>query len=236
MPLYEFMNKETGESVGELYLTLEKREDFLRQNPKLCVKPGKLRYAAHKSADSFPSYPDMDSETRTKEERGGDYTPKEPASWNDSDEDSGSKKYKVTDKRAVKTSHFDEDLKKYGRIVSAPKMLGRAECDFKFESVDSNEPQTQEERDQHTAQCAAKDPRGVMDTKNKLKGYNSADPINLTDTQQRMPWEKGFIEENKGKYTTGDDEDRARSQKDYYRERRILGIDTDDDEESPLDL
>ena len=157
MPLYEFMNKETGESVGELYLTLEKREDFLRQNPKLCVKPGKLRYAAHKSADSFPSYPDMDNETRTKEERGGDYKPKEPASWNDNDVDTGSKKYKVVDKRAVKISHFVEDIKKFCRIVGAPKMLGRSESNFEYESIDSNEPQTWEEDQQRNEQSRKDD-------------------------------------------------------------------------------
>jgi len=236
MPLYEFMNKETGESVGELYLTLEKREDFLRQNPKLCVKPGKLRYAAHKSADSFPSYPDMDNETRTKEERGGDYKPKEPASWNDNDADTGSKKYKVVDKRAVKISHFDEDIKKYGRIVGAPKMLGRSETNFEYESIDSNEPQTWEEDQLQSKQKDAEDPRAAQDNQNRLKGGHAMDPINLSDSQQRMPWEKGFIEENKGKYNSGEDEDRARRQKDHYRERKILGIDPDDDEDSPLDL
>ena len=236
MPLYEFMNKETGESVGELYLTLEKREDFLRQNPKLCVKPGKLRYAAHKTADSFPSYPDIDNETRTKEERGGDYKPKEPASWNDNDADTGSKKYKVVDKRAVKISHFDEDIKKYGRIVGAPKMLGRSETNFEYESIDSNKPQTWEEDQQRNEQSRKDDKRGARDTDNRLKGSHSLDAIHLTDSQSRMPWEKGFIEENKDKYSSADDEDNARRQKDHYRERRILGIDPDDDEDSPLDL
>ena len=37
MPQYEFNNKETGESVGELFLSLEGLEDFLAMNPNLCV-------------------------------------------------------------------------------------------------------------------------------------------------------------------------------------------------------
>ena len=44
MPQYEFNNRETGESVGELFLSLEGLEDFLAMNPNLCVAPGKLRY------------------------------------------------------------------------------------------------------------------------------------------------------------------------------------------------
>ena len=84
--------------------------------------------------------------------------------------------------------------------------------------------------------CIRDSKRGARDTDNRLKGSHSMDPIHLTDSQSRMPWEKGFIEENKDKYTSGDDEDRARRQKDHYRERKILGIDPDDDEDSPLDL
>ena len=117
MPLYEFANKD-NESVGELFLSLEQRDDFLRQNPNLHVVPGKLRYAAHKSAESFPSYPDMDNETKPVEERGQNFEPPVPASWKDSDEDSGKTGYKITDKRKVKRSHFDEDIKKYGKIYA----------------------------------------------------------------------------------------------------------------------
>ena len=83
MPQYEFNNKETGESVGELFLSLEGLEDFLRQNPNLCVAPGKLRYLQFKSDESFPSYPDMDNQTRTVEEKDPNFVPAQPASWSD---------------------------------------------------------------------------------------------------------------------------------------------------------
>ena len=140
MPLYEFQNKETGESVGELYLSLEARDDFLEMNPKLCVRPGKLRLAIHKSEDSFPSNPDMNQETRTPEERGSDYKPPLPSSWVDSDEESGKTGIKITDKRKVKINHFEEDIKKYGKITGTPKAVGLPSSGTLYNSVDSDQP------------------------------------------------------------------------------------------------
>jgi len=233
MPLYEFNNKETGESAGEIYLSLDKLDSFLERNPQLCIKPGKLRYAVHKSADSlsFPSYPDMDNETRTKEETGENWKPPSPASWNDSDEDSGNRGYKVVDKRAYKVSHFDEDIKKYGKIVGTPKMLGSSETNFGYDSVDSNEPISLEEEEQQYEIESKKDKQGTWERESLgQKGWKSTDPIELSDSQEKMPWEAGFAKENKHMYDQSAVEDNKRRNADRLRERVKLGLEDPDED------
>lgn len=222
MPLYEFMNRETGESVGELFLSLDGREDFLRQNPKLCVKPGKLRMMAHKSAESFPSYPDIDNHTRTKEERVDGFVPPEPASWVDTDEDTGKKGIKIVDKRVNKISHFDEDLKKYGKIVGTPTFTER--------EVDSNEPITHTEAIEQQIQDEKDNPQQAKEAKMGMRGMTGADPIVLSDTQDLMPWEKGFAAANKDRYNDSKSADRSRRQEDHFRERTILGLEDPDED------
>lgn len=219
MPLYEFNNKETGESVGELFLTFEQRDDFLRQNPNLCVAPGKLRYMKLHSSDSlnWPSYPDMDNETRCDEERGQDWTPSDPATWKDTtDPTENYTKYKVTDRRKNKISHFDEDIKKYGRIVGAPKMLGSSETGFKYESVEISEPITDKELQEFNKKYEEENPRAKFDKEYKVRGNNAESQIDLTDNQDLMPWEKGFA-----KHVVSQT-DRARMEADKQREYEIL--------------
>lgn len=207
MPLYEFNDKGSGESVGELYLSFEGLEDFLQMNPQLCVAPGKLRYLADKSDDAFPSYPDMNLNTRTPEERGSTFKPADPASWNDTkDPTDNYTKYKVTDRRKNKISHFDEDIKKYGRIVGAPKMLGEGgSTDFHVDKVDSSEPITEEELDQYTEQQLASSRQARQaqyEHQRGMRGTTSDDSIELDlDSQRLNPWEKGYSAQNKDKYT-----------------------------------
>ena len=124
MPLYEFNNRETGESVGELHLTIEAMEELLEMNPHLCVRPGILRFAQFKTVESFPSYPEIDNQTRSESDKNekGEWTITEPASWNDSKPDSHKTGIKITDKRKNKISHFDEDIKNYGKIVGTPTL------------------------------------------------------------------------------------------------------------------
>jgi len=206
MPQYEFNNRETGESVGELFLSLEGLEDFLAMNPNLCVAPGKLRYLAGKSDDSFPSYPDMNTHTRAVEDRAPDAAPAEPASWNDSDENSGKTGYKVTDKRKNKDySHFDEDIKKYGKIVSAPKMLGEGSAtDFKYDKIDVSHPTSDaEEEQQYEMMQKDKDARRkAYEHERGMRGSSSKNAINLSDQPEGHlnPWEKGYVEQNKEHY------------------------------------
>lgn len=205
MPQYEFNNKETGESVGEIFLSLEGLEDFLAMNPNLCVAPGKLRYLADKSDESFPSYPDMNNHTRTREERGDDFKPADPASWNDSDENTGKTGYKVVDKRKNKISHFDEDIKKYGKIVSAPRMLGEGSAtNFHVDKIDCSDPITDEEEDQYNAQLEkenAKLKQHKYEHDRGMRGTSSKNAINLDlGSQQLNPWEKGYAKQNAEQY------------------------------------
>ena len=227
MPLYEFANKD-NESVGELFLSLEQRDDFLRQNPNLHVVPGKLRYAAHKSAESFPSYPDMDNETKPVEERGQNFEPPVPASWKDSDEDSGKTGYKITDKRKVKRSHFDEDIKKYGKIVGTPKMLGDSSTDFHIDKVDSDKPITPREEYEYNQKMESEDKQGQADRRAGMKGLTSGDAIHLSDTQELMPWEKGFAKANKKVYDAASNADQNRIKEHKHRERVKLALEDED--------
>tara|TARA_B100001996_G_scaffold153098_1_gene116505 strand:- start:3968 stop:4669 length:702 start_codon:yes stop_codon:yes gene_type:complete len=233
MPLYEFTNKETGESAGELMLPLSGLDEFLERNPQLSIKPGKLRLAVHKSAESFPSYPDMDNETRTSEEKHHTFKPPQPASWND--DDKGETGYKVIDKRVNKFSHFDEDIKKYGRIVGTPKMLGDSESDFAFDSVDSSEPISYEEEAQQYEIESKKDKQGTWERETLgQKGWNSKDPLSLNPTLDTagdtlMPWEKGFAKANKKAYDEGAVLDRERAKADRTRERVKLGLEDPED-------
>ena len=227
MPLYEFANKD-NESVGELFLSLEQRDDFLRQNPNLHVVPGKLRYAAHKSAESFPSYPDMDNETKPVEERGQNFEPPVPASWKDSDEDSGKTGYKITDKRKVKRSHFDEDINKYGKIVGTPKMLGDSSTDFHIDKVDSDQPITPREEYEYNQKMESEDKQGQADRRPGMKGLTSGDAIHLSDTQELMPWEKGFAKANKKVYDAASNAEQNRIKEDKHRERVKLGLEEED--------
>ncbi len=216
MPQYEFANRETGESVGELFLSLEKMEDFLRQNPNLCVKPGKLRFMQHKSAESFPSYPDMNNETKCVEDRDPTFKPPEPASWQD--ENVKQEKYKITDKRKIKFSHFDEDIKRYGKITGTPKFLGKGETNFHVDKIDSDKPITPEEEDLFNQMEEAKDPQGQRQRALNMKGHTSKDPIDLPlDSGELMPWEAGFAAKNKDKYDSFD-EDKMRIVSDMKRE------------------
>ena len=57
-----------------------------------------------------------------------------------------------------------------------------------------------------------------------------ADPITLTDSQDLMPWEKGFAAANKNRYNDAKSADRSRRQEDHYRERTILGLDDPDED------
>ena len=205
MPQYEFNNKETGESVGEIFLSLEGLEDFLAMNPNLCVAPGKLRYLADKSDEAFPSYPDMNNHTRTREERGDDFKPADPATWNDSNEDSGKTGYKVVDKRKNKISHFDEDIKKYGRIVSAPRMLGEGSAtNFHVDKIDCSDPITDEEEDQYNAQLEKENSKlkqQKYEHDRGMRGTSSKNAINLDlGSQQLNPWEKGYAKQNAEQY------------------------------------
>lgn len=227
MPLYEFANKD-NESVGELFLTLEQREDFLRQNPNLHVVPGKLRYAAHKSAESFPSYPDMDNETKPVEERCGNFKPPVPASWNDSDEDSGNTGIKITDKRKVKRSYFDEDIKKYGKIVGTPKMLGDSSTDFHVDKVDSDQPITPREEYEYNQKMESEDKKGQAERRAGMKGLTADNPLELSDSQELMPWEKGFAKANKKVYDEASNVDQNRIKEDKHRERVKLGLEEED--------
>jgi|TARA_B100000427_G_scaffold239471_1_gene202356 hypothetical protein len=227
MPLYEFANKD-NESVGELFLTLEQREDFLRQNPNLHVVPGKLRYAAHKSAESFPSYPDMDNETKPVEERGQNFEPPVPASWKDSDEDTGKTGFKITDKRKVQRSHFDEDIKKYGKIVGTPKMLGDSSTDFHIDKVDSDKPITPREEYEYNQKMESEDKQGQLDRRAGMKGLTSGDAIHLSDSQELMPWEQGFSKANKKVYDEAANTDQNRIKEDKHRERVKLGLEDED--------
>lgn len=228
MPLYEFANKD-NESVGELFLSLDQREDFLRQNPNLHVVPGKLRYAAHKSAESFPSYPDMDNETKPVEERGANFQPPTPASWNDSDEDSGKTGTKIIDKRAVKRSHFDEDIKKYGKIMGTPRMLGDSSTDFHVDKVDSDKPITPREEFEDNQRKKEEDKQGEFERNAGMKGWESGNPLELSDSQELMPWEKGFTQANKKVYDSAtDNTDQNRIKEDKHRERVKLGLEEED--------
>ena len=227
MPLYEFANKD-NESVGELFLTLEQREDFLRQNPNLHVVPGKLRYAAHKSAESFPSYPDMDNETKPVEERHQSFKPPVPASWKDSDEDSGKTGIKITDKRKVKRSYFDEDIKKYGKIVGTPKMLGDSSTDFHVDKVDSDQPITPREEYEYNQKMESEDKKGQAERRAGMKGLTADNPLELSDSQELMPWEKGFAKANKKVYDEASNVDQNRIKEDKHRERVKLGLEEED--------
>ena len=227
MPLYEFANKD-NESVGELFLTLEQREDFLRQNPNLHVVPGKLRYAAHKSAESFPSYPDMDNETKPVEERCSNFKPPVPASWKDSDEDSGKTGIKITDKRKVKRSYFDEDIKKYGKIVGTPKMLGDSSTDFHVDKVDSDQPITPREEYEYNQKMESEDKQGQAERRAGMKGLTADNPLELSDSQELMPWEKGFAKANKKVYDEASNVDQNRIKEDKHRERVKLGLEEED--------
>jgi len=206
MPQYEFNNRETGESVGEIFLTLEGLEDFLAMNPDLCVAPGKLRYLADKSDDSFPSYPDMNNHTRTREERGDNFKPADPASWNDTTNPTENyTQYKVTDKRKNKISHFDEDIKKYGRIMGTPRMLGEGSAtDFHVDKVDCSDPITDEEEMQFNEQQEkenAKIKQQRYEFERGMRGTSSKNAIDLQlGSQELNPWEKGFTEQNADKY------------------------------------
>ena len=216
MPLYEFANKD-NESVGELFLTLEQREDFLRQNPNLHVVPGKLRYAAHKSAESFPSYPDMDNETKPVEERCGNFKPPVPASWKDSDEDTGKTGIKITDKRKVKRNYFEEDIKKYGKIVGTPKMLG------------DSSPITPREEFEYNQKMESDDKQGQVERKAGMKGFDSKNPIQVNPgSQELMPWEQGFAKANKKVYDAASNADQNRIKEDKHRERVKLGLEEED--------
>tara|TARA_B100000287_G_scaffold6701_1_gene6475 strand:+ start:7831 stop:8523 length:693 start_codon:yes stop_codon:yes gene_type:complete len=230
MPLYEFTNKETGESAGELMLTLDQRDSFLERNPQLVVKPGKLRLAVHKSEESFPSYPDMNAETRTKEEQGDDHKQALPASWTDSDENSGKTGIKITDKRKVKINHFEEDIKKYGKIMGTPRAVGLPSTGM-YTPVDSDKPGSQREEDEYNELMSKVDEVGAYE-RDVLgqKGWTSENAINLTDSQHKMPWEKGFAKDNKHLYSKEKKSnpdpggDAARLNDDIERERDILGI------------
>tara|TARA_B000000609_G_scaffold152870_1_gene140769 strand:- start:543 stop:1226 length:684 start_codon:yes stop_codon:yes gene_type:complete len=227
MPLYEFQNKETGESVGELILSLEARDDFLQMNPNLCVKPGKLRLAIHKTEDSFPSYPDMNQETRTPEERGSDYKPALPSSWVDSDKESGKTGIKITDKRKVKRNYFEEDIKKYGKITGTPKAVNLPSSGSLYNSVDSDQPGSAREQQELNDIMSKVDKVGTYEREVLgQRGWTSDKPIHLNDSQHRNPWEKGYAKENKHRYENPDPGgDQARIQGDIERERDILGID-----------
>jgi len=227
MPLYEFANKD-NESVGELFLTLEQREDFLRQNPNLHVVPGKLRYAAHKSAESFPSYPDMDNETKPVEERCGNFKPPVPASWKDSDEDTGKTGIKITDKRKVKRNYFEEDIKKYGKIVGTPKMLGDSSTDFHVDKVDSDQPITPREEYEYNQKMESEDQQGQAERRAGMKGLTADNPLELSDSQELMPWEKGFTKANKKVYDEASNADQNRIKEDKHRERVKLGLEEED--------
>lgn len=232
MPQYEFNNKETGESVGELFLSLEGLEDFLRQNPNLCVAPGKLRYLQFKSDESFPSYPDMDNQTRTVEERDPKFVPAQPASWSDTtDPTENYTRYKVTDKRKNKISHFQKDIEEHGYITGAPKFLGGgSEKDFHVDSVTSNEPITIEEQRQYEEMQEAEEgnSRRAVENRMNMKGLDSKNPIKPTlGSQQLMPWEEGFTNEHAEAYKDSADEDTVRIHKDKKREYEALYPDYD---------
>lgn len=205
MPLYEFSDKTTGESVGELFLSFDGLEDFLEMNPNLCVKPGKLRYFTDKSDDAFPSYPDMNTHTKSKEERHASFKPADPASWNDTkDPTENYTKYKVTDRRKNKISHFEEDIKKYGKIVSAPRMLGEgSQTDFHVDKVDSSDPITMEEEMQQLEQQEKENAslrQKRYEYERGMRGTTSENAIELTDSQSLNPWEKGYAKQNKDHY------------------------------------
>lgn len=203
MPLYEFNNRETGESVGELHLTIEAMEEFLEMNPHLCVRPGILRYAQYKSAESFPSYPEMENQTRTKEDKDEQENWKDvqPASWTDSTPDDHRTGIKVTDKRKVKLSHFDEDIKKYGKIVGTPTFKGNEP----HEKIDFDGPVTRAEFELNDKLAEEADPRNKYDK--TLAGSDHTNQINpqlvedIAGKDVLMPWEKGFVNQNKEKYT-----------------------------------
>ena len=216
MPLYEFNNKETGESVGEMYLTIEAMEEFLEMNPNLCIRPGILRFAQFKTAESFPSYPEIDNQTRTdadKDEK-GEWTTQEPASWRDSSPDDHKTGIKVTDKRKNKISHFDEDIKKYGKIVGTPTFKGNEP----HEKIDFDQPVTMNEMELKKKQVDEENPRNKYD--NTLAGGSSTNAINpiaveaQAGQEVKMPWEKGFVEENKKQYTKQALEDQQRYEQD----------------------
>lgn len=227
MPQYEFNNKETGEPAGELFLSLEGLEDFLKMNPNLCVAPGKLRYLKFKSDEGFPSYPDIDHETRCQEEKTANWKPAQPASWNDTkDPLENYTKYKVTDKRKNKISHFDEDIKKYGKIVGTPRMMGDSDHDFEWKKIDSSEPLNIQEEDQMNAMQESKDRQGTYERDRlRQKGWTSQEAINLgLDSQELMPWESGFTDANKDKYADLKKEmkaDQERINRDKKREWEI---------------
>lgn len=203
MPLYEFNNRETGESVGELHLTIEAMEEFLEMNPHLCVRPGILRFAQFKTAESFPSYPEIDNQTRSESDKNenGEWTITEPASWNDSKPDSHKTGIKITDKRKNKISHFDEDIKNYGKIVGTPTFKGNEP----HEKIDFSEPVTRQEMDLQVKMDEEENPRKKYDK--NLAGNSSDTAINPQAIEAAagpdvlMPWEKGFVNQNKHRYT-----------------------------------
>lgn len=209
MPLYEFNDKETGESVGELHLTIEKMEEFLEMNPNLCVKPGILRFAQCKTAESFPSYPEIDNQTRTSEEKGDDYKPADPASWNDSKPEDYQTGIKITDKRKHKISHFDEDIKKYGKITGAPSFRDSDP----HAKIDFDGPVTLDEFELQEKLEDERNPRNKFDK--ELAG-TSKNPIAADQMPDDilMPWEKGFVKQNKERYTQQAYEDQKRYHED----------------------
>ena len=190
-------------------------EEFLEMNPNLCIRPGILRFAQYKTAESFPSYPEIDNQTRTNADKddSGAWVESAPASWNDSKND-GHTGIKVTDKRANKISHFDEDIKNYGKIVGTPTFKGNEP----HEKIDFSEPVTPREMALAKKKDDEENPRNKYDR--TLAGGSSNTAINpqameaAAGKEVLMPWEKGFVKQNKQRYTNEALADQTRYEQD----------------------
>ena len=128
----------------------------------------------------------------------------------------------------MKRSHFDEDIKKYGKIVGTPKMLGDSSTDFHVDKVDSDQPITPREEYEYNQKMESEDKQGQADRRAVMKGLTSGDAIHLSDTQELMPWEKGFAKANKKVYDAASNADQNRIKEDKHRERVKLGLEDED--------
>ena len=141
---------------------------------------------------SFPSYPEIDNQTRTNEEKGDDYKPADPASWNDSKPEDYQTGIKITDKRKHKISHFDEDIKKYGRITGAPAFRDSDP----HAKIDFDGPVTLDEFEMQVKMEDERNPRNKFDK--ELAG-TSQNPIAADQMPDDvlMPWEKDLLNKTK---------------------------------------
>ena len=59
-------------------------------------------------------------------------------------------------------------------------------------------------------------------------GLTADNPLELSDSQELMPWEKGFTKANKKVYDEASNADQNRIKEDKHRERVKLGLEDED--------